>query len=191
MSEERQGDRNAALLSRLTPSERRCLELVDQGLQSKEIARVLDRSPNSVDTWLRSAARKLGVRDRFQAAKMLVASTKSLENGDVTPLSILRYQDSSIPAADDSGDREPSAEEGNGSAGLGQIKPDHPGSHDSGNGKSWIEPSHPIAKFFGGENRNSVIQNILLIVGIAILISIAFTLVMSSYLGLSRLLSSP
>jgi len=191
MSEERQGDHNDALLARLTPSERRCLELVDRGLNSKEIARELDRSPNSVDTWLRSAVRKLGARNRHQAAKMVANAAKPAENGHVTPLSILRYQDSHIPAEGVSSEMETSAGEGNGLAELEQIERNHPESHDIGDGKSWLEPSHPIAKFFGGENRNSPVQNVLLIVAIAILISIAFTLVMSSYLGLSRLLSSP
>jgi len=184
-----QGEGQDALLARLTASERRCLELVDQGLQSKEIARVLDRSPNSIDTWLRSAALKLGVRDRYQAAKMLANAGKSPEIGDVTPLSILRSQDSRIPVPSVSGDRDASAEEGNGSGDLNHDRLLGRESSDSGKGRSWLEPSHPLAKFFGGENRLSAGQNILLIVGIAIALSIAFTLVMSSFLSLSRLLS--
>jgi len=191
MSDGRKDGGGDAPVSRLTPSERRCLELVDQGLQSKEIARVLDRSPNSVDTWLRSAARKLGVRDRFQAAKLLAASTKPAEGADVTPPSILRFQDSHIPPADVSGEIGVSAGKGNGPAELEPTATRRPAPHNAGNGKSFLEPSHPIARFFGGENRNSAARNILFIVAIAILISIAFTLVMSSYLGLSRLLSSP
>jgi DNA-binding CsgD family transcriptional regulator len=183
------GEETAVLLGRLTPSERRCLELVDQGLQSKEIARVLDRSPNSIDTWLRSAARKLGVRDRYQAAKMLANATRMAEIGDVTPLSILRSQDPYIPAEPVSGDREASAGEGNGLDDLNHDRLLGLESRDSGRGRSWLEPSHPFAKFFGGENRLSSAQNILLIVGIAIALSIAFTLVMTSFLSLSRLLS--
>lgn len=189
MSDERQGDSNDALLARLTPSERRCLELVDQGLQSKEIARVLDRSPNSVDTWLRSAARKLGVRDRFQAAKMLAASAKTAEKGDVTPLSILRYQDSHIPAAGISGDRKPSAGEGNGPGGLNHDRLMAPESSDSARGRSWLEPSHPLAKFFGGENRLSIGKRLLIIVAIAIGVAMGFSALMNSVIGLSRLLS--
>ncbi len=38
---------------------------------------------------------------------------------------------------------------------------------DSGMGKLWPEPSHPIAKFFGGENRLSIWQRIAIIVMIA------------------------
>jgi DNA-binding CsgD family transcriptional regulator len=183
------GEGPATLLGRLTASERRCLELVDQGLQSKEIARVLDRSPNSVDTWLRSAVRKLGVRDRHQAAKMLANAIRMAEKAEVTPLSILRSQDPYIPAAGFSADREPSTGEGNGPGDLNHDRLLGTESSDSGRGRSWLEPSHPFAKFFGGENRFSPVQNILLIVGIAIALSIAFTLVMTSFLSLSRLLS--
>lgn len=191
MSEERQGDRNNRPIARLTASERRCLELVEQGLSSKEIARELDRSPNSVDTWIRSAVRKLGARTRHQAARMLADSEKPPENGDNSPISNLRYQDSHIPAGGDPGEGEASAGEGNGPVDLYHDRLLGSESSDSGKGRSWLEPSHPLAKFFGGDNRHSAAQNILLIVGIAILISIAFSLVMSSYLGLSRLLSSP
>ncbi|RYE58581.1 MAG: LuxR family transcriptional regulator [Rhizobiaceae bacterium] len=184
------GERIYALLARLTPTERRCLELVDQGLQSKEIARVIDRAPNSVDTWLRSASRKLEVRDRFQAAKLLAEATRSSENRDFPSLSILRYQDSHISPADLSDDRGASAGEGNGLGDLGKDSLYRPESHDSGSGKSWTEPSHPAAKFFGGRNRFTLGQRVLVIVGIAIALSIAFGIVMDSYMSLSRLLSS-
>lgn len=186
-----QGEGSAALLARLTTTERACLRLVDQGLNSKEIARAIDRKPNSVDTWLRSAVRKLGVRNRFQAAKLLVEAENSLENQQASDVSNLRSQVSHIPASGLSGDREASAGEG---SGPGDLIPDRllaPESRDSGKGKSWLEPSYPIAKFFGGENRLSPGQRIIVIVGIAIALSIAFTIVMNSYLSLSRLLASP
>jgi DNA-binding CsgD family transcriptional regulator len=185
------GEGHDALLARLTLTEKRCLELVDQGLQSKEIARVLDRSPNSVDTWLRSASRKLEVRDRFQAAKFFAEATRMAQNGEFSPVSTLRYQDSSIPAAGVSGDREASAGEGSGSDDLIPDRLLGPESSDSGRGRSWLEPSHPLAKFLGGDNPQRAIVNTLLIVGIAILIGIAFSLFVSSYLGFSRILSAP
>lgn len=122
---------------------------------------------------------------------MLADSEKPPESGDNSPISNLRYQDLHIPAGGDPGEGEASAGEGNGPVDLYHDRLLGSESSDSGKGRSWLEPSHPLAKFFGGDNRNSAAQNILLIVGIAILISIAFSLVMSSYLGLSRLLSSP
>ena len=55
----------------LTPRERDCLRLVDQHLSSKQIARELGMSKTSVDTYCDRARRKLGVVDRFQAARLL------------------------------------------------------------------------------------------------------------------------
>lgn len=184
------GEGVAARLARLTESERKCLYLVDRGLSSKEIARELGRKPNSVDTWLRSAVRKLGVRTRFQAAKLLVAGGEAGLAGAEPAISKLRSQVSSIPAAAVSADDEASAGEGSGPVDLMSNQPASPESGDSGQGRSWLEPSHPLARFFGGDNRLPLGQRILLITAIAIGISIAFTLVMSSFLSLSRLLES-
>jgi len=55
----------------LTQRERDCLRLVDQHLSSKQIARELGMSKTSVDTYCDRARRKLGVDDRFQAARIL------------------------------------------------------------------------------------------------------------------------
>src|SRR4051812_46428400 len=55
----------------LTPRERECLRLVDQHLSSKEIARELGMSKTSVDTYCDRARRKLGVGDRYEAARLL------------------------------------------------------------------------------------------------------------------------
>src|ERR1700748_3883642 len=54
----------------LTPRERECLRLVDQHLSSKQIARELGMSKTSVDTYCDRARRKLGVEDRYAAARM-------------------------------------------------------------------------------------------------------------------------
>lgn len=184
-------ERREALLARLTASEIRCLEQVAKGLQTKEIARALDLKPNTVDTWLRSAVRKLEARNRFLAAQMLVESrTGDAAAGGVTPIPLLRPQYSYIPADADPGDRGVSAGEGNGPDDLGQDRNYHPESRDSGCGTSWLEPSHPIARFFGGENRLSWGQRLLRIIAIAIGASIAFTAVMNSLLAVSRLLAS-
>ena len=54
----------------LTPRERDCLRLVDQHLSSKQIARQLGMSKTSVDTYCDRARRKLGVEDRYAAARL-------------------------------------------------------------------------------------------------------------------------
>ena len=53
----------------LTPRERECLRLVDRHLSSKQIARQLGMSKASVDTYCDRARRKLGVSDRYEAAR--------------------------------------------------------------------------------------------------------------------------
>ncbi|HEY2708361.1 MAG TPA: helix-turn-helix transcriptional regulator [Caulobacteraceae bacterium] len=50
--------------------ERECLRLVRDHHSSKEIARLLGVSITSVDTYVRRALFKLGVNDRFVAAKL-------------------------------------------------------------------------------------------------------------------------
>src|SRR5262245_64775830 len=55
----------------LTQRERECLRLVDQHLSSKQIARALGMSKTSVDTYCDRARRKLGVEDRYAAARLL------------------------------------------------------------------------------------------------------------------------
>ncbi|ACG79892.1 transcriptional regulator, LuxR family [Phenylobacterium zucineum HLK1] len=55
----------------LTQRERECLRLVDQHLSSKQIARELGMSKTSVDTYCDRARRKLGVPDRYEAARLL------------------------------------------------------------------------------------------------------------------------
>src|SRR5437763_14883423 len=59
------------LVGLLTQRERECLRLVDQHLSSKQIARELGMSKTSVDTYCDRARRKLGVPDRYEAARLL------------------------------------------------------------------------------------------------------------------------
>jgi len=55
----------------LTARERECLRLVDRHFSSKQIARELGMSKTSVDTYCDRARRKLGVNDRYHAARLL------------------------------------------------------------------------------------------------------------------------
>jgi DNA-binding CsgD family transcriptional regulator len=57
----------------LTAQERACLRLVAQRLSSKEIAARLGIAKTSVDTYCNRARRKLGVSDRYAAARLLAA----------------------------------------------------------------------------------------------------------------------
>jgi DNA-binding CsgD family transcriptional regulator len=60
-------------LKLLTPKERECLRLVLENRSSKQIARQLGISQTSVDTHVRRARDKLGIRDRYAAARLLEA----------------------------------------------------------------------------------------------------------------------
>jgi len=61
-------------LAALTAQERACLALVAQRLSSKEIALRLGIAKTSVDTYCNRARHKLGVSDRYAAARLLTAS---------------------------------------------------------------------------------------------------------------------
>jgi DNA-binding CsgD family transcriptional regulator len=58
-------------LNQLTPKERDCLRLVLENHSSKQIARQLGISQTSVDTHVRRARAKLGIADRYAAARLL------------------------------------------------------------------------------------------------------------------------
>ena len=64
-------DLMAARVARLTPGQLDCLLLVDQHLNSKEIAAELRISPHTVDQRVRQALATLGVERRTQAARMV------------------------------------------------------------------------------------------------------------------------
>lgn len=60
-------------LAQLTPKERDCLRMVLENRSSKQIARELGISQTSVDTHVRRARAKLGISDRYAAARLLAA----------------------------------------------------------------------------------------------------------------------
>lgn len=57
-------------LARLTPRERECLALVAEHWRTKDIARRLGLAPRTVDEYVASCVRKLGVQDRHAAARL-------------------------------------------------------------------------------------------------------------------------
>ncbi|KQN79958.1 helix-turn-helix domain-containing protein [Sphingomonas sp. Leaf62] len=61
-------------LARLTPRERRCLDLVAQHYDTGQIAAELGISVATVNGYLADARRKLGARNRKEAARMLGAA---------------------------------------------------------------------------------------------------------------------
>jgi DNA-binding CsgD family transcriptional regulator len=70
-----------ARLASLTQRERDCLRLVMERRSSKQIARQLGISRTSVDTYVRRAREKLGLRDRYAAARLMAA----WQQGEIPP----------------------------------------------------------------------------------------------------------
>lgn len=58
-------------VSGLTEKQKECLRLVAQNLNTKQIARRIERSDHTVDQRIRQALRVLEVADRFEAARIL------------------------------------------------------------------------------------------------------------------------
>ncbi|MDX3901588.1 MAG: helix-turn-helix transcriptional regulator [Sphingobium sp.] len=68
--------------AQLSDRQKRCLELVAQGMTSKEIAPLLDVTPGVVDNYIAAAVAKMGASGRREAARMLAEQ----QEGMVHPL---------------------------------------------------------------------------------------------------------
>lgn len=181
------------LLATLGEGEIACLRLVSEGLGSKAIARRLGLSPHTVDARLKATCRKLGTNSRFVAAKMLADNRLlPIDIVEDSPDTKLVYENVSLPNGPVAADKQASAGEGDGPGDLDHSMPPKPGAMPvSGSGGAWLEPDHPIAKFFGGENRLSVWQRLLVSLAIAMGSVIAFGVLVNGLVGISRLVSSP
>src|SRR3546814_19249781 len=87
---------NKGKIATLNQGQIDCLRFVHAGLASKEIARLLNISPHTVDARLKSACGKLGTKSRFQAASILAECCP--DASDVTassPDPTLAYEDRS------------------------------------------------------------------------------------------------
>ena len=67
-------DENRALLARLTPREAEILELICQGLTSREIADVIAVSPRTVESHRASIAEKIGTTSVAEMARLVFES---------------------------------------------------------------------------------------------------------------------
>lgn len=65
----------------LSESQKACLRLVARGMTSKEVALQTGLSPQTVDTYLKSASSRLGVTNRREAARLLAAWEASQDLG--------------------------------------------------------------------------------------------------------------
>jgi DNA-binding CsgD family transcriptional regulator len=65
----------------LSDGQKACLRLVAQGMSSKEIAKALDLTPQTVDTYLKASMSRLGASNRREAARILVSAEASQKLG--------------------------------------------------------------------------------------------------------------
>lgn len=73
-------NRDEYVIAKLTESQKTCLQLVARGMSSKEIARVTELSPFTVDNYIARAVSELGADNRRMAARMVQeAQLKKLE----------------------------------------------------------------------------------------------------------------
>jgi DNA-binding CsgD family transcriptional regulator len=72
-------------ITSLPEGQKACLRLVAQGMSSKEIAKALDLTPQTVDTYLKQSMARLGASNRREAARMLVSAEASQKLGSPSP----------------------------------------------------------------------------------------------------------
>ena len=65
----------------LPEGQKACLRLVAQGMSSKEIAKALDLTPQTVDTYLKASMSRLGASNRREAARIFLADEASQKLG--------------------------------------------------------------------------------------------------------------
>lgn len=179
-------------VSLLTEGQKACLRLVMHHMGSKDIARVLDISPHTVDARLKAAMKILGVTGRVEAAQILALRE------DTSPYQPLAYQSPVFAAAsnDDTSDL------GDGVArhpGFGYST--HPSSLDAqraaefaalGEARQVFMPFPvtdalpPRFRAWGGRNDLTVLQRLVIAMAIAIGSAMGFGAILAGLEALSR-----
>jgi DNA-binding CsgD family transcriptional regulator len=65
----------------LSEGQKACLRLVAQGMSSKEIAKALGLTPQTVDTYVKTSMARLGVSSRREAARIVASEEISQKSG--------------------------------------------------------------------------------------------------------------
>jgi DNA-binding CsgD family transcriptional regulator len=175
-------DLMAARVARLTAGQLDCLLLVDQHLNSKEIAAELHISPHTVDQRIRQALAILGVERRAQAAR-IVAQKKG-------PYQRLIHQSPYIPANEQTGHPEAAvshqirhADRAGETGGAGFLTEQRPAS-------PWSSLQPPYATRSNPRNEMSVGQRLFWIATIAIGAAFSAGMYLAGLESLARLINS-
>ncbi len=151
-------------LSLLSAAQIETLRHVFEHKNSKEIARIMDVSPHTVDERVRRALKKLNVSNRIDAAKIL-ASNGVFEN--VTPYQSLTYQLAEL------GDDAPPGDAETGRSSLRQV----------------FDIGLPFPTASQPTNRHGLMERIIWPILIAFATILAFSALYSILVGLGRVLT--
>ena len=174
----------AARVARLTPGQLDCLRLVDQHLNSKEIAAELQISPHTVDQRIRQSLVILGVERRAQAARIVAQQEGPYEG----PYQRLIHQSPYIPGDIESGQPEAAAsiqirhaDRAGEAGGAGFLTEQRPATF-------WPSLQSPFATRSNPRNEMSVGQRLFWIVAIAIGAAFSAGMYLAGLESLARLL---
>ena len=151
-------------ISLLSAAQIETLRHVFEHKNSKEIARIMDVSPHTVDERVRRALKKLNVSNRIEAARIL-ASNGVFDH--VTPYQPLRYQLADLGEAPPAGDAEP------GRSSLRQV----------------FDIGLPFPTASQPTNRHGLMERIVWPILIAFATILAFSALYSILVGLGRVLT--
>lgn len=151
-------------LSLLSAAQIETLRHVYEHKNSKEIARLMDVSPHTVDERVRRSIKKLNVSNRVEAARIL-ARNGVFEN--VTPYQPLRYQLVEL------GDASPADDAGAGRSSLRRL----------------FDIGLPFPSASQPENRHGLMERIIWPILIAFATILAFSALYSILVGLGRVLT--
>jgi DNA-binding CsgD family transcriptional regulator len=176
----------AERVARLSPGQLDCLRLVDQHLNSKEIAAELKISPHTVDQRIRQALQILGVERRTQAARLVAQYAGPYEGR----YQRLIHQSPHIPAEGQSGHPEDAvsyqirhADRAGEAGGASFLTEQRPASF-------WPSLQPPFATRSNPRNEMSVGQRLFWIAAIAIGAAFSAGMYLAGLESLVRLLKS-
>ena len=122
-------------IARLTNSQKECLRLVGQGMSSKENAIATGLSPQTVDTYIKSANQISEVSSRREAARKLLDAERSQKSG---------YPSEPVVREDEPGEQSSQSEHGAEPGGNSFFRLPPVGGEE--NALDWAERSFAILK---------------------------------------------
>jgi DNA-binding CsgD family transcriptional regulator len=175
---------NQHLVARLSEGQRECLRMVYRHMETKEIARILDLSPDGVTQRIKTAMRILGVHRRRDAALML-AQYEGAE-----PYPPLVHPPRDIARNPDPRTFEPSTEDGRqqqyGAVSVGAMREDQ-SAFEAGPLLRSRRFRLPLPIWGGRPNDLNALFRLGWIVAIIVLVALTFGVFLSGVEALSRL----